>query len=605
MTTLYIAEKPSLAGKLAEALGGGKKTPTHYYGSGWAVAWCVGHFFELYEPSDYDEALKKRSLDTLPIFPEKWQLKAKRGFSKNIKAAKQLANTATKVVNVGDPDREGQLLVDQLIFKIGYRGPVLRLWPKKTTVKGLSELVSNLKDNSEYKGYRLNAQTRQRADWLVGMNLSRYFDLKHRGLLSKDRFITVGRVQTPTLGIVVKRQEEIDNFKPTEHYVIQAMLEHDLVEFEAKWVPPENLLNENKHCLDKKPLIEIIKQLNKAELAVDTVEDSPISTQAPLPYTLSKLQSEASKRHGIKIKTTAKCCQSLYEIHGLTTYPRTDCPYLEELSFNEAEDVLNNIQEAFPVLSKAASDSIDPSKMPASFNDSKVGAHAGIIPTDKKPDLSELNKNELIIYGLICKRYLQQFMPTFDYIETKITLKSLEQTFFAKGNVIKCLGWKSLEDKQEENKIFPELQEGDNVEEVQYKIKDITTQPPKYFTESTLLTAMTNISRYVTNPEIKKILSETDGLGTEATKTGIINLLVERGFIEEFKKGKTTHLKATNDGKLLMGIMPDELKDPSFTALWEKRLNVVEQKADEETAEAFLGATKKWISTIINQDKDT
>lgn len=592
---VYIAEKPSLGKKVAEALGGGKSHGSKIQGNNWIVTWCFGHLYETAAPSDYDPKYKNWCITDLPIIPSQWFIKPSDDKKEQIKVIKDCLNDANTVINVGDPDREGQLLIDELLDELNWNGETLRLWPKDLNESGLKKSLANCKPNSEYLGLKISAETRQRSDWLVGMNLTRLFSLLSEQAGVKQ-VLSVGRVQTPTLAIVVNRDREIENFKPVPYYTIKAIFENDGNKYIGVYQPLEKDLVEGK--LQNETLVKTVESETLNSLAeISSLTTKPRTESPPLPFALSELQIICSKKHKMSAKDVLTHAQSLYEKHELTTYPRTDCGYLEDSSFLNANDILRSIKKIDPNYDQFIGKTSLKTK-PKCFNDEKTTAHTGIIPTGKVVDLSKLNSSEKLIFDLICKRYIAQFMGSHNFDETKILTKCNGHSFKSSGKVITQNGWKEIEppSNQKSTPQLPSIDQEKEVRCVDTGSEFKKTKPPSRFTDGELIKAMINAAKYIDDKSSKEILKASEGIGEESTRADIIENIVNRSYISV----RDNKLISTPKGRSLIDCLPTEITDPIFTAQWEQKLKSIEESASTDKQEIFINELADWVTNIIN-----
>jgi DNA topoisomerase-3 len=592
---LYIAEKPSLGRAIAEALPKPlqKADGCIRAANGAVVSWCIGHLLEQAEPEQYDPAFKKWAHAHLPIVPSQWKLNAKKNTAKQLTILKKLVKEADQLVHAGDPDREGQLLVDEVINFCGVSktkiSRVKRCLISDLNPQAVGKSLNALRENADFIPLSTSALARARADWLYGINMTRLCTLQGQ----KSGFtgvLSIGRVQTPLLGLVVRRDVEIEQFvsKPFYELEVTLLTEHPY-QFIAQWQPSdacEPYMDDESRILSRSLVENVASRVVKQNGRI-TAFNAVIKKQAPpLPYNLSSLQIDAAKRFGMSAKQVLDTCQQLYEQHKLITYPRSDCRYLPNEHFTEAPRVISAIQHSSPTLDEIVK--IADTKLKSkTWNDKKVNAHHAIIPTSKKINSNNLSANECRIYELVARQYLVQFLSTFNYREVVVTANVGGGVFTAKRKEILALGWKSAFPKSSEgkpnsdrnNEFFdekmPELRKDDPVQCIATHIKDKHTTPPKRFNDASLLSAMTGISRYVHDPAIRKILRETDGLGTEATRAGIIELLFTRNFL--VRNGK--EIRASDVGRQLIQNLPDCVSLPDMTAQWESQLNEISQKS--------------------------
>ncbi|WP_042050123.1 DNA topoisomerase III [Aeromonas dhakensis] len=601
---LFIAEKPSLGRAIADVL-----PKPHKKGEGFietaqgdVVTWCIGHLLEQAEPDAYDAAYKQWRMESLPIIPSQWQLVAKPKTKTQLTVIKRLLKQADCVVNAGDPDREGQLLVDEVIDFLGYgkTRPVLRCLISDLNPPAVRRALDKLRDNKEFVPLAVSALARSRADWLYGINMTRAYTLLGRkGGCSE--LLSVGRVQTPLLGLVVRRDLEIEAFVPKPFFEVLAHLQTEGNErFSAKWLPSEACLpwqDEEGRVLNRALAAKVVERIQGQPALVEEVEEQARKQAAPLPYNLSSLQIDAAKRFGMDAKRVLDVCQSLYERHKLITYPRSDSRHLPSEHFNRAGQVREAIVSTAPALARAVSEA-DGKIRSKAWNDSKVDAHHAIIPTEKHGNEGSLSGDEARLYGLIARQYLLQFYPPFEYNDSKVLLRIAGGQFQAKARRILKAGWKALlgveEDDEEEAGTLPALRQGEQLLCERGELLEKMTQPPKSFTDATLLAAMTGIARYVQDPEIRKTLRETDGLGTEATRAGIIDLLFKRRFL--VRQGKS--IKATPTGRALIQALPATATTPDMTALWEQHLGRIAER--QASYQQFMGPLTEQLNGLID-----
>ncbi|MEJ6474549.1 DNA topoisomerase III [Pseudoalteromonas piscicida] len=581
---LYIAEKPSLGRAIADVLPKPHKKQDGYIevANGDVVSWCIGHLLEQAEPEDYDAKYKKWQFHDLPIVPLQWQFKAKPKTKKQLSTLKKLLTKADEIYHAGDPDREGQLLVDEVFQFVNLpeqkRASIQRLLISDLNPQAVKKALASVRSNQEFIPLSVSALARARADWLFGMNLTRAFTLAGQKA-GVNTVLSVGRVQTPVLGLVVRRDVEIANFVSKPFYeVIAHVNKPDWGNFEAKWIPSEACkpyLDEDGRVLVKALANNVAERITGKQATINKVETKPKKVNPPLPYNLSSLQIDANKRYGLSAQQVLDICQGLYEKHKLITYPRSDNRYLPQEHFVEREQVI-----AAAVHNQGVEDKVtqlaDFSLKGACWNDKKVEAHHAIIPTTKRLRSAQLGHRELQVYQLISTQYLAQFFHPYRYNETKVDLEIGGGLFKAQAKQITDLGFKVLFKSQaaEEESLLPELQVGEQLWCEKGEVKEKQTQPPKHYTEATLLGAMTGIARFVSDKSIKKVLKDTDGLGTEATRAGIIELLFRRQFLK--REGKTIY--STDLGKAFIQTLPESLSLPDRTALWESRLGKIANK---------------------------
>lgn len=591
---LYIAEKPSVGRAVAAVL-----PKPHQSGDGFikvatgdVVTWCIGHLLELAEPEQYAPEYKSWRKAHLPIIPQQWQQQVKRQTSKQFQVVKQLIKQATQLVNMGDPDRVGQILVDEVIHYAGVSQAKLaatrRCLINDMNPAAIKKALQDLRPNSDFIPLATSALARARADWLYGINMTRLCtllgqDAGYQGVLS------IGRVQTPVLGLVVQRDLEIEHFVSKPFYEVWVTLQTaQQQQFQAKWQPSAACTpyqDEEGRVLLKKLAETVVQKVSGQAAVVKAVSREPKKQAPPLPYSLSVLQIDAAKRFNLSAQRTLDLCQQLYERHKLITYPRSDCRYLPTGHFADRHTVSQAIAKTAVNLASAVT-TADLSLHSKAWNDAEVGAHHAIIPTSTSIDASRLSREEQQLYELIARQYLMQFYLSFQYVEHQIDSEVAGGLFIARQKSVIAEGWKQLlsggisagKDSQPNSDYaatpLPDVKPGDVLQCLAGKLDEKQTSAPKAFTDATLLAAMTGIARYVQDPELKKILRDTDGLGTEATRAGIIELLFKRRFLH--KQGKEIH--ATAVGRQFIGCLPPRLVLPDMTAQWEAQLEAIAEK---------------------------
>lgn len=607
---LFIAEKPSLGKAIAQFLpvrgssqGPAGKPPTHIVAGDDVVTWCFGHLLEMAQPEDYDAAYKQWSFDTLPMVPEQWLLVPKDSAKDQIKAIKALLAKATSVVNAGDPDREGQLLVDELLEHLGNTKPVKRIWLASLDETNVRKALGDLRDNRDYRNLKLSAESRQRGDWLVGMNLTRAYTMAgRRG--GYEGVLSVGRVQTPTLALVVNRDLAIENFQPKDFYQVQASIKAAGGTFSARWKPSDVVpVDESGRLLDKTVADSVAAKVSGQAGKVVQFEAVEKKQAAPLPFSLSSLQLLANRKFGLGAQEVLDIAQELYEAK-LTTYPRSDCNYLPETQLGDAAKILAGLPAEYADLVRQA----DPSRKSSAWNDSKITAHHAIIPTGQS---AQLQGKQAQVFDLIVRAYLAQFFAPYTYRQTSIVLDVAGETFAASGKVPLSPGWKAVygamvedEDESEDKagdsdakQTLPALRDGEAVTCESASCQSKKTTPPARFTEGTLIQAMTNIHQLVEDPELKKRLKETAGIGTEATRAGILETLKKRKFFIE--KGK--QIISSDAGRKLVLALPEKVKSPGLTGLFEQLLDGIAE--GKITADQFLAKQKEFVAKYVEEAK--
>ncbi|HEY5717523.1 MAG TPA: DNA topoisomerase III [Motiliproteus sp.] len=592
---LYIAEKPSLGRAIAAVLPQPQQRGDGYIrlGNGDCVSWCIGHLLEPAEPEAYDPALKQWRLEALPILPDPWRLTPRPSSRKQLAVLRKLVKQADQLVHAGDPDREGQLLVDEVIDYLqvpaAKRQQVQRCLINDLNPAAVRRALERLRPNREFIPLSVSALARSRADWLYGINLTRAFTLQGRKV-GYNGVLSVGRVQTPLLGLVVRRDRDIEGFQSRPFYNVWAELETASGErFRARWQPSEACqpYQDEEGRVLHRPLAErVVARILRQPATVSGVVQQPKRQAPPLPFNLSALQIEAARKHGLSAQQVLDGCQILYERHQLITYPRSDSRYLPSEQHGDAATVLAAIAATATELQTGVAGA-DPSRRSKAWNDAKVDAHHALIPTAKRASLEALGAREQQLYRLIARQYLLQFYPDYTYQHTRVAVSISGGCFIASARQPQQQGWRALEgigadsqretataDNDTEVAALPPLQEGQALHCVDATLQEQQTQPPKPFNDATLLAAMTGIARYVSDPAVRKVLRDSDGLGTEATRAGIIELLFKRGFLS--RQGK--QIRSTEAGRGLIDSLPPSATVPDMTARWESTLEAISQR---------------------------
>ncbi len=603
---LFIAEKPSLARAIADVLPKPHRRGEGYIacGNDQVVTWCVGHLLEQAQPDNYDSRYARWNLADLPIIPEKWRLQPRPSVAKQLKAIEGLLQQASEIVHAGDPDREGQLLVDEVLdylqLPAGKRQRVQRCLINDLNPAAVERAVSRLRENREFIPLCVSALARSRADWLYGINMTRAWTLLGRNA-GYDGVLSVGRVQTPVLGLVVRRDEEIEHFVPKDYFEVKAHVVTPKEErFVASWVPSdacEPWQDEEGRVLHR-PLAEhVLARIQRQPAQVTGYNDRRESETAPLPFSLSSLQIEAAKRYGLSAQSVLDCCQRLYETHKLITYPRSDSRYLPDEHYAGRHAVLKAIAVHQPDLTPPAD--FNTEQKNRCWDDKKVDAHHAIIPTARTGKVA-LSDNEARIYALIARQYLMQFCPDAQFRKCVIDLEIGGGRFVAKARFLAEAGWRALlgnkeRDEENDGTPLPVVAKGDTLLCERGELLEKQTQPPRPFTDATLLSAMTGIARFVQDKELKKVLRATDGLGTEATRAGIIELLFRRTFL--VKKGRYIH--STEAGRALIHALPEMAARPDMTAQWESTLTRISEKSCRY--DEFMQPLVSTLTTLIGE----
>jgi len=599
---LFLCEKPSQAKDIARVLGARKPSGGCYLGPELIVTWCIGHLIEAAPPQTYDERYRRWSIETLPIIPEVWRVKIKSATAAQFKTVKKLIGRASEVVIATDADREGEMIAREVLELCGFSGPVKRLWLSALNDASIAQALAALRPGDATLPLYHAALARSRADWLIGMNLTRLFTLLGqqaglRGVLS------VGRVQTPTLQLVVRRDREIAGFIPVPYWTIDVALTTETAAFLAQWTPGKAATDEAGRCLSAPMAQAAANRLREAALAqVVSVETERVREPPPLPFDLSTLQQVCSRRLKLDVQETLDLAQSLYENHKATTYPRTDSGYLPESMHAEVPEVLAALI-ATDASVRPLIDHLDPTQRSRAWDDAKLGAHHGIIPTTEPTVLSRMSEKERSLYRLIRAHYLAQFAPHHEYDRTVALLTCSGEPLTAHGKRICQIGWRGLIDPKEaaeednadapRHQVLPALRSGTSCQVADVAVKTLNTRPPQFYTQGELIQAMKSIARWVSDPRLKQKLKETSGIGTEATRAGIIQGLIRRGYL--IQKGQT--LRASESACLLVDAVPEAIADPATTAIWEQALEQI--AAGELSLEIFVEKQSAWVAKLV------
>ena len=581
---LVIAEKPSVAHSLAAVIGATARKDGYLEGNGWRVSWCVGHLAGLADADSYDPKYAKWRYDDLPILPADWQMTVGKDKKKQFDVLKKLMNATdvTEVVNACDAGREGELIFRSVYELAGCQKPMKRLWISSMEDAAIREGFANLRSGAEYDGLRDAALCRAKADWLVGINATRLFSVLYH------RTLNIGRVMSPTLALIVQREAEIDSFKPVPFYTVAL----ELSGFTAL----------GERMKDKAAAEQLKNACQEAAATVKQVERKDKSEKPPALYDLTTLQRDANRLLGYTAQQTLDYLQNLYE-KKLCTYPRTDSRYLTS-DMAEGLPVLVNLVANAMTFRKGIAISCDAG---AVINDKKVTDHHAVIPTRniQNADLSGLPVGERTVLELVALRLLCAVTQPYTYAETSVTVECAGAAFTAKGRTVKHPGWRALDaayranlknapepDKEAESKELPELTEGQSLPLTDAAVKEGKTSPPKHFTEDTLLSAMETAGK-----EDMPEDAERKGLGTPATRAGILEKLVSAGFLERKKSKKTVQLMPSHDAVSLITVLPEQMQSPLLTAEWEYRLGEIER--GELSPEDFMAGISAMLRDLV------
>ena len=595
--TLVLAEKPSVGRELARVLKCSRKSDGCLIGDKYIVTWALGHLVTLADPEAYGDEYKTWSLETLPMLPGKMKLEVIKQTSKQYSIVKRQLRSSevSSVIIATDAGREGELVARWIIEKSGVKKPIKRLWISSQTDKAIKEGFQKLRDGKEYYNLYMAAQARAEADWLVGLNVTRALTCKFNAQLS------AGRVQTPTLALLVQRENEIKKFVPKEYYTIEA----DIGKLFVSWRSKDGGLS----TFDREKAERISKEIKGKPFKLTSLRSSDKQTYAPMLYDLTELQRDANKLYGYSPKQTLNIMQKLYEQHKALTYPRTDSRYL-------TDDIVPTLNERLRAVTigdtKAAAEDILRRKLKINkscINNSKVSDHHAIIPTEQKVPMISLSTEEKRIYNLVVKRFLACFMGPYKYKQIKAEFECESEKFTAGGKEEVSLGWKAVyssdysfddedtADAQERKQILPKMKYSDEFICKNTFVKSGKTKPPARYTEATLLSAMENPSRFVNDKNMIEYLG--GGLGTPATRADIIEKLYSSFYVE--KQGNS--MVPTSKGVQLIDLVPPDLKEPLLTAKWEQELEKISKGKTQK--QKFIAEIEKYSADLVKTVKNS
>ena len=599
MKSLVIAEKPSVARDIARVLGANQKNGGVLEGKKYVVTWALGHLITLADPEEYDKKYEKWEMSTLPMMPKDMKLVVIRQTGKQFSVVKTqlFRKDIEEIIIATDAGREGELVARWILEKAGCHKPIKRLWISSVTDKAIKEGFANLKDGHAYDNLYRAAVARAEADWLVGMNGTRALTCKYNAQLS------CGRVQTPTLAMIARREEEIRQFTPKEYYGVSVETQ------DVKWTWRDEK-TKSFRTFSREKAEEIRRKTETASLEVTRIEEKTKKSMAPGLYDLTTLQREANQKYGFSAKETLNIMQRLYENHKVLTYPRTDSRYI-------GKDIVPTIRERLkacgigPYRKLAGALMNKPVQANSSFvDDKKVSDHHAIIPTEQFVQLDHMTNEERKIYDMVVRRFLAVLYPPFEYQQVTMEAKAAGETFAASGKVVKSQGWKEVyeggdqeESEEDEEKLkdqrLPKMQTGQKLKVLRAALNTGKTKPPARFTEATLLAAMENPVKFMEtrDKEAVKTIGETGGLGTVATRADIIEKLFHSFMME--KKGNGIHI--TSKAKQLLELVPEDLKKPELTADWEMKLSQIAKGKIRQGD--FLHEIRDYTCEIVDEIK--
>lgn len=596
--TLVLAEKPSVGRDIARVLNCNKNGNGFFEGDKYIVTWALGHLVTLADPENYAEKYKSWRLEDLPMLPSELKLVVIKQSAKQFNTVKMQMqrNDVTDIVIATDAGREGELVARWIIEKVHAHKPLKRLWISSVTDKAIREGFNTLKPGKQYENLYASAVARSEADWFVGINATRALTCKYNAQLS------CGRVQTPTLAMVAKREEEIRNFQPKQFYGLAAHAGN----IKIMW---QDSKSRDIKTFDKSRIEQILNNLKGKQAQVAEVDKAYKKSFAPQLYDLTELQRDGNKFFGFSAKETLSIMQRLYESHKILTYPRTDSRYLTTDIVDTLKDRLSACGVG-PYTKLAFKIAKSPIKASKHFvDDSKVSDHHAIIPTEQFVNLSALTDKERKIYDLVVKRFLAVLYPPFEYEQTTIRVQIAGENFLAKGKRVIAPGWKEVYDNNYEDEapeelseqLLPAVNKGDAINITNVQITTGHTKPPAPFNEATLLSAMENPVKYMSNEseQLKKTIGETGGLGTVATRADIIEKLFGSFLLE--KKGKDIFI--TSKGRQLLELVPADLRTPALTAAWEQKLSAIAKGSLNK--DNFINEMKNYARSIVNEIKNS
>lgn len=592
---LVLAEKPSVGRDLAKVLNCNQNGNGCIMGSKYIVTWALGHLVTLADPEVYGERYKTWSLENLPMLPGKMELVVIKETAKQFGIVKSLLKKedVDELVIATDSGREGELVARWIIIKAGFSKPIKRLWISSQTDKAIKEGFANLKPGREYENLYKSAECRAEADWLIGLNVTRALTCKHNAQLS------AGRVQTPTLAMIVQRENEIKKFIPKDFWTMNANVNGYIITWQDKQSGQTRIFS-------KQQAEEILAKVKGRSGEITEVKKEAKEEQPPLAYDLTELQRDANRKYGYSAKQTLGIMQKLYETHKIVTYPRTDSRHI-------TEDLVPTLPERLKSI--AVGPYADPARALLKsrirttkrfVDSSKVTDHHAIIPTEQSVNLGSLSSEERNIFDLIAKRFIAVLSPAFTYEQTTVKVVINNELFTAKGKIIKSKGWKSVyegqrdkdeEDGDEQDQSLPVLNKGEKLKVSSIQMINGKTKPPARYTEATLLTAMEHPGKFIENNALREAMDKTSGLGTPATRADIIEKLFNSFCME--RKGKEIH--PTSKGIQLVDMVPVDLKSAELTAKWEQKLALISKGKSNpgEFVNEMKGYASKLVSNVI------
>ena len=590
---LVLTEKPSVAREIARVLNCNQNSNGCLMGAKYIITWALGHLVTLADPETYSDKYKKWNLEDLPMLPDKMELVVIKETAKQYGIVRDLLKRPDidELIIATDSGREGELVARWIISKAGFRKPIKRLWISSQTDKAIKEGFANLKPGRDYENLYMSAQCRAEADWYVGLNVTRALTCKYNAQLS------AGRVQTPTLSMIVQREEEIRKFVGKDYWSVSAKVNGFNIQWQDKSTGQTRTFN-------KTQADEVIAKTTGQTGEIIEVTKEAKKELPPLAYDLTELQRDANRKFGYSAKRTLTIMQRLYESHKLVTYPRTDSRYI-------TDDIVPTLKERLKSIAIGPYASIASDVLRNRLNvtkrfvdNSKVTDHHAIIPTEQYVDLSSLNQEERSIYDLIVKRFIAVLNQPYEYEQTTVKVRVNGELFNAKGKIVKAKGWRAVYQGQidndegtnteEDDQSLPDVKKGEALKIISVKLVTGKTKPPARYTEATLLTAMEHPGKFIEDDKLRETMESGSGLGTPATRADIIEKLFDSFYME--RKGK--EIAPTSKGIQLVNLVPVDLKSAELTAKWEQQLKLI--STGKAAANIFVGEMKKYAAHLVS-----
>lgn len=610
--TLYLAEKPSQGRDIARVLGARSTRDGCIHGTGVTVTWCYGHLLEMLPPDAYGERYKRWCLDDLPIIPDIWQSAIRRAARAQFAVVRKLLGDTGHVVIATDADREGETIARELLERCRYRGAVSRLWLSALNDAGIRHALDNPLPGETTACLYHAGLARARADWLVGMNLTRAYTVVARAQ-GYQGTLNVGRVQTPTLRLVVERDREIEDFRPAPYWDVLATItigDSGQQVFRARWLPPADVADSQGRCVSEQAARTVAQQASGAPGRIADVTVTRERRAPPLPYDLGSLQQDAERVAELTPQESHDVAQALYERHKAITYPRTDCRYLPESMLAEAPTVMRALAQADSRVA-ASIDGADARLRSSAWRDAEITAHHAIIVTDTPPEPDVLSPAESAVFDLVRTRYLAQFYVEHQYDRTSVRADAAGHRFRAGGRRVVVAGWKQLyrthdpdgparsdDGADHRDQHLPQLRQGQDCLLQSTEVCAKQTRPPPRLTQASLIAKLERAADLVTDAKLQRVLRDNAGVGTPNTRAGIIKTLVSRGFLRTRK----AQLISTEAGRALIAVLPQAITSPETTALWEQALDDI--AGGRLALDDFVARQARWVSAALAQVRE-